>query len=252
MLSAFRRDSGALLDTLLTHSLTPLIAEGLISLEELAIDGTKVRARAGHNSLAGREKLDRIETAVAERVATLNSELEQDANADERKRQAHSLRAAEERARRIARAQQRLAEREQEKLERAKRRAKEEAAKSAPTVSTSDPDVRQMRMPDGATHPTWNVQVATATGFVVTIEPTDRRNPRIKPEGMRGLAVDLVAQIEQRCGEVPKRLLANATAMTVDEIASFGERCPDLRSTARRPNSAARSHLRASGTVARS
>lgn len=109
-----------------------------------------------------------------------------------------------------------------------------------------------MRMPDGATHPTWNVQVATATGFVVTIEPTDRRNPRVKPEGMRGLAVDLVAQIEQRCGEVPKRLLANATAMTVDEIASFGERCPDLRSTARRPNSAARSHLRASGTVARS
>ncbi len=111
MLSAFRRDSGALLDTLLTHSLTALIAEGLISLEELAIDGTKVRARAGHNSLAGREKLDRIETAVAERVATLNSELEQDAVADERKRQAHSLRAAEERARRIARAQQRLAER---------------------------------------------------------------------------------------------------------------------------------------------
>ena len=246
MPSAFRRDSGAL-----TQSLTALIAEGLISLEELAIDGTKVRARAGHNSLAGREKLDRIETAVAERVATLNSELEQDAGADERKRQAHSLRAAEERARRIARAQQRLAEREQEKLERAKRRAKEEAAKSAPTVSTSDPDVRQMRMPDGATHPTWNVQVATATGFVVTIEPTDRRNPRIKPEGMRGLAVDLVAQIEQRCGD-PKRLLANATAMTVGEIASFGERCPDLRSTARRPNSAARSHLRASGTVARS
>ena len=111
MLSAFRRDSGALLDTLLTHSLTALIAEGLISLEELAIDGTKVHARAGHNSLAGREKLDRIETAVAERVATLNSELEQDAVADERKRQAHSLRAAEERARRIARAQQRLAER---------------------------------------------------------------------------------------------------------------------------------------------
>jgi hypothetical protein len=141
MPSAFRRDSGAL-----TQSLTALIAEGLISLEELAIDGTKVRARAGHNSLAGREKLDRIETAVAERVATLNSELEQDAGADERKRQAHSLRAAEERAKRIARAQQRLAEREQEKLERAKRRAKEEAAKSAPTVSTSDPDVRQMRM----------------------------------------------------------------------------------------------------------
>lgn len=146
MLSEFRRDSGALLDTLLTQSLTALIAEGLISLEEMAIDGTKVRARAGHNSLAGRERLDRIEAAVAERVTTLKSELEQDAGAEERKRRARSLQAAEERARRIARAQQRLAEREQEKLARAMQKAKEEAAKSAPSVSISDPEVRQMRM----------------------------------------------------------------------------------------------------------
>src|SRR5580692_8778184 len=91
LLSEFRRDSGALLDTLLTQSLTALIAEGLISLEEMAIDGTKVRARAGHNSLAGRERLDRIEAAVAERVTTLKSELEQDAGAEERKRRARSL-----------------------------------------------------------------------------------------------------------------------------------------------------------------
>ena len=222
MLSEFRRDSGALLDTLLTQSLTALIAEGLISLEEMAIDGTKVRARAGHNSLAGRERLDRIEAAVAERVTTLKSELEQDAGAEERKRRARSLQAAEERARRIARAQQRLAEQEQEKLARAMQKAKEEAAKSAPSVSISDPDVRQMRMADGATHPAWNVQVATATGFVVTIEPTDRRNDR-------GLAAGLVEQVEQRCGEAPKRLLADATAMTLDDIVSLAERCPDLQ-----------------------
>jgi transposase len=222
MLSEFRRDSGALLDGLLTQSLTALIAGGLVSLEELAIDGTKVRARAGHNSLAGRERLERIETTVAERVASLKTELEQDAGADERKRQARALRAAEERAGRIMRAKQRLAEREQEKLERARRHPKEEARKSAPSVSTSDPEVRQMRMADGATHPAWNVQVATATGFVVTIEPTDRRNDS-------GLAVGLVEQIEQRCGDAPKRLLADATAMTVDEIASLAEHYPDLQ-----------------------
>jgi transposase len=221
-LSEFRRDSGALLDGLLTQSLTALIAEGLISLEEMALDGTKVRARAGHNSLAGREKLARIETVVADRVATLKAELEQDAGAEERKRQARALWAAEERAGRIMRAKQRLDEREQEKLERARRHTKEEAKKSAPSVSTSDPEVRQMRMADGATHPAWNVQVATARGFVVTIEPTDRRNDS-------GLAVGLVEQIEQRCGEAPKRLLTDATAMTLDEIASLAERCPDLR-----------------------
>jgi transposase len=222
MLSAFRRDSGDRLDKLLTGILTALIEEGLLSLEEMAIDGTKVRARAGHNSLAGRERLERIESAVAQRVASLKAELEQDAGAAEQKRKARALRAAADQARRIARAKQRLAEREQEKLERAKTHAKEEAKKSAPKVTLSDPEVRQMRMPDGARHPAWNVQVATAQGFVVGIEPTDRGNDT-------GLADDMVAQVEQRCGDVPKRLLADATAMTRDEIKGLAERHPDLQ-----------------------
>ena len=78
-----------------------------------------------------------------------------------------------------------------------------------------------MKMADGATRPAWNVQVATANGFVVTIEPTDRRNDS-------GLATDLVAQIERRCGAPPSRLLADATAMTQDEIVSLAEHCPGL------------------------
>ena len=151
MLSEFRRDSA-----LAGHAADP---------EPDSIDrrGSDQPGRDGdrrdederalaQTSPAGRERLDRIEAAVAERVTTLKSELEQDAGAEERKRRACSLQAAEERARRIARAQQRLAEREQEKLARAMQKAKEEAAKSAPSVSISDPDVRQMRMADGATH----------------------------------------------------------------------------------------------------
>jgi transposase len=222
MLSAFRRDSGDRLDKLLTGTLTALIEEGLLTLEEMAIDGTKVRARAGHNSLAGRERLERIESAVATRVASLKAELEQDAGGAEQNRRARALRAAAEQARRIDRAKQHLAAREQEKLERARTHAKEEAKKRAPKVSLSDPEVRQMRMPDGATHPAWNVQVATAQGFVVGIEPTDRRNDA-------GLADDMVAQVERRCGAVPDRLLADATAMTRDEIKGLVERHPDLQ-----------------------
>ena len=54
ILSAFRRDSGARLDTLLTGSLTALIDEGVLSLEEMAIDGTKVQARANASARRGR------------------------------------------------------------------------------------------------------------------------------------------------------------------------------------------------------
>jgi hypothetical protein len=48
--------------------------------------------------------------------------------------------------------------------------------------------------------------VATANGFVMAIDPTDRRN-----DG--GLAPGLVAKIAERCGRAPRRLLADTTAM---------------------------------------
>ena len=221
MLSAFRRDSGPELDRLLTQSLTGLIAEGLVTLEEVIIDGTKTQARAGRGSLSQAERLTRIETRVTEHVARLKRELEEDPAVPERRRQERALRAATEQEVRLRRARGRLAELEEEKRERAKTHAKAEAAKSAPAVSTSDPEVRSMKMADGATRPAWNVQVATAQGFVVTIEPTDRRNDS-------GLAADLVAQIEQRCGAPPTRLLADGTAMTQDEIVGLAEHCPGL------------------------
>ena len=221
LLSEFRRDSGAILDRLLTQSLTSLIAEGLVKPEEVSIDGTKVRARAGRNSLAQEKKLAKLEAAVAQRVAALKSELDDTAEAADRRRRERALRAAEEHQGRLKRAQERLAEFDQEKEERSKRHTKEEAEKSAPSVSTSDPEARSMRMPDGSIHLAWNVQVATANGFIVAIEPTDRRKDS-------GLAIETIEQIERRCGTTPERLLADATAITQGEIDQLSQRSPEL------------------------
>jgi hypothetical protein len=220
MLSAFRRESGAVLDRLLTQSLTSLIATGLVSLEEVMIDGTKVQARASRGSLAQRERLLRLEAAVAQRVAKLKEEAETDGTHAERERRQRALRGSEQRAARIRRAHQQLAELEREKAERAKTHGKAEGEKAAPAVSVSDPEVRSMKMANGAICPAWNVQVATANGFVVTIDPTDRRNDS-------GLASGLVEQIVQRCGAAPERLLADTTAMTQDDIDNLAQTCPE-------------------------
>jgi transposase len=221
MLSAFRRDGGAQLDELLTRSLAGLVSEGLVPLDEAAIDGTKIRSRAGHSSMAGRERLAKFEALVSERIARLRGEIEQDPAADNRRRRDRAVRAAELQTQRLERARKRLEELEREKAERSKTHRVEEAAKQAPKVSTSDPEVRRMRMADGATRPAWNVQVATSGGFVVGIEPTDRRNDS-------GLGQAIVAQIRRRCGRTPKRLLADATAMTIEEIDGFSRTDPDL------------------------
>jgi transposase len=219
LLATFRRENAAILDRLLTQSLTGLIAEKLITLEELTIDGTKVRARAGRGSMSKRKRLENIEKVVAERVAELKGELDKDPGEPERQRKRRALQAAEERARRIARAHQKLAELVQEQAARAKTHAKEEAEKGAPKVSVSDPEVRTMRLADGAVAPAWNVQVATANGFIVAIDPTDRRN-----DG--GLAPGLVDKIVERSGQVPRRLLADTTAMTQEDIVKLDAHYP--------------------------
>jgi transposase len=222
LLAGFRRENAALLDRLLTQSLTGLIAEKLITLRELAIDGTKVRAWAGRGSMSQRKRLESIEKAVAERIAELKSELDKDPAEPERQRKRRALHAAEERARRVKRAQQKLAELTQEQAVRAKRHAKEEAVKGEPKVSVSDPEVRSMRLADGAVAPAWNVQVATSDGFIVGIDPTDRRNDS-------GLASGVIEQIAQRCRRLPQRLLADTRAMTQEDIVQLGQAHPELR-----------------------
>ena len=79
-----------------------------------------------------------------------------------------------------------------------------------------------MRLPDKSVHLAWNVQVATASGFIVAIEPTDRRNDS-------GLAMETVEQIERRCGKAPQRLLADGTAITQGEIDQLSQQHPDLQ-----------------------
>jgi len=222
LLATFRRENAVLLDRLLTQSVTGLIAEKLITLEEMAIDGTKVRACAGRGSMSQRKRLESIEKAVAERIAELKSELDKDPGEPERRRKKRALQAAEERAQRVERARQKLAALTQEQAVRAKRHAKEEAEKGEPKVSVSDPEVRVMRLADGAVAPAWNVQVATSNGFIVGIDPTDRRNDS-------GLATGVVEQIAQRSNRVPQRLLADTRAMTQDDIVQLGEAHPALR-----------------------
>jgi transposase len=221
LLAAFRRENAALLDGLLTQSVTALIAEKLITLEELAIDGTKVRARAGRGSLCQRKRLESIAQAVAEQVAALKKELDADPGGSERRRRQRALQAAAARAQRVERARQKLAELEQEKAARAKTHPTEEAEKGEPKVSLSDPEARVMRLADGAVAPAWNVQVATAKGFIVAIDPTDRRKDS-------GLAPHVVEKVAERCGGAPKAVLADTTAMTQGDIVALAERYPAM------------------------
>jgi transposase len=138
-LSDFRVSHGDILDRLLTETVTGLVAEGLVSLDEVAIDGTKVKARAG------RGKFRRAAEDVARR-------------AEAARRVVEKLRA--------------------EKIERAKRHKKAEAERGEARASATDPEARAMRFADGAIRLGYNVQLAASpeTGVIVAVDVTDRRN----------------------------------------------------------------------------
>ena len=230
MLSEFRLDSGEFLDRLLTSSLAALMKEGLITLDEVITDGTKVRAAASRSSMRRRQTLVELEEKARIRVAELKQELEADSAAGERRLSKRRLSAAEDRARRVAAALAKHPaatpkdEKDQNEMDdpplagggNSGKKPKEER------VSTTDPDAPLMRMADGAVRVAYNVQVASACGFVVAIEPVQRRNDR-------GLAPAVVAQVQQRCGKLPTRLLADTGAMTAADIATLAQTHPSMQ-----------------------
>ena len=228
MLSEFRLDSGEFLDRLLTSSLAALMKEGLITLDEVITDGTKVRAAASRSSMRRRQTLTELEEKARTRVAELKQELEADSAAGERRLSKRRLSAAEDRARRVAAALARHpATAPKEETDRTKGDEPPAGGKSGKNpkqerVSTTDPDAPLMKMADGAVRPAYNVQVASACGFVVAIEPVQRRNDR-------GLAPAMVTQVEQRCGKPPDRLLADTGAMTAADIVTIAQTHPSVQ-----------------------
>jgi transposase len=227
MLSTFRLDSGDYLDGLLTQSLAALMAEGLITLDEVIADGTKVRAAASRSSMRRVQRLSELETKARERVAELRRELDADPAASERRLLKRRLSGAEDRARRVAAALAKRAAAVQEanKDEGGQAEGGDKPPGKKPKeerISTTDPDAQLMRMADGAVRPSYNVQVASACGFVVAIESTERRNDR-------GLAPATVEQVERRCGKPPSRLLADVGAMTAADITGFAVSHPSLQ-----------------------
>lgn len=189
-------------DALFNQLLGVLLHQGLVSLERTAHDGTRVRANAGAASFR-REKS--LEACLAEAQKHLE-EVQQQPAPTVRSRAARR-RAARERLERV---QQALAE--LPKAREAKRTADD---KAEARVSTTDPDARVMKMPDGGYRPSHNVQLAAdpvsrvVTGVLVT---------NIGSDG--GQTTPMLEDIERRTGKRPSEYLADGGFVNTDAITS--------------------------------
>jgi hypothetical protein len=209
-LADFRSNNDAFLSTLLTQSVAALIQQGLVDLQEVAQDGLRVRAHAGAQSFRRQASLEDCLAQAEKQVEALRTQCDEDDGAVSRRQQAARARAARERQERIAEAlkqRQQLAERQAEV-------AQEKGAKrKEPRASTTDPDARTMKMPDGGFRPGYNVELATdtASGIVVGVDVVNVGSDS-------GQLLPMVEQIVERFATTPSRVLADGDFAKLDDI----------------------------------
>ena len=204
-LGDFRVKHLEVLQDVFTKVVGVLLHHGLVTLEHVAQDGTRVRASAAAPSYR-REKglLDCREQAALHLKAVL-------ASADEYTAGHQAIREAK------AREFQQRVEAALVTLETEREKKKSPKEKAAVRASTTDPEARVMKMADGGFRPGLNVQLAVAGNPVggprtivgINVTPLGSDMSSITP---------MVQQIEGRTGVIPDKLLADANHATLNDI----------------------------------
>ena len=214
-ISDFRVEHEAALDGLLTQMLTVLIQGQAVAVDRIAQDGTRVRVSAGANSFKKRDTLEQARQKAGAHLAIIKRQAERLEEATVRRQKAEH-RAAREKLARIEEALKQL-----EEVEKAKAQQKDKPTKkNPPRASTTDPEARFMRMPDGGSRPAYNVQLAvdTESRAIVGVEVANAGSDA-------GLSEPLREQVQERTGgEVKEQLLDGGYAKleAIDQAAADG------------------------------
>ena len=194
-LSGFRSSEKAALDDLFVQVLGMLSAEGLITLERVTLDGTKIKANAGGNTFRRQEKLEAHLELAREQVRRM----EEEAAAEEqlaRRKVAARRRAARQRQSRLE-----AAVREVERMQSEKKEDRDDFVARA---SATDPEAHVMRNGEGGKVPSYNLQLMTDTteGMLVNVDATT--------EGIdHHQLAPALERCEQTLGRLPQQVVAD-------------------------------------------
>ena len=201
-LSDFRVKHDKALQGLFVQVLGLLSADGLITLERVMQDGTKIRANAASDSFRRQERVEQALKEAKEQVVALQAQSE------------------EETSRRMVKARQRAARERQERLEQVLKEFEqlenEGKDKEHRRVSTSDPEARVMKQPEGGFAPSYNVQI-----------DTDAKNCVVVAVGVVQAGNDFeqlepgIDRVQQNRGETPKEVVTDGGFVSRDTIVAM-------------------------------
>lgn len=192
-ISDFRTDNEEELDELMTQVLGRLDQAGLLELETQTQDGMRVRASAGAASFRREPTLEK----ALEDARVLKDQVEH-LGEDESDKRTVREKAAQERAvrERVERLESALDEIP------AARAAKKPADRDKARVSSTDPEARVMKMPDGGYRPAYNWQFSLElSNFIITgVDVVNTGSDKAQMEPM-------IKQVIRRTGQIPKNWL---------------------------------------------
>src|ERR1700682_1043513 len=157
-LADFRVEKQEELDGLFTQVLAALSKEGLVTLEQVMQDGTKIKALASTRSFQRGGTIQGHLERARQRVAEMGDPRNEETSPKAKQAQARARREQQERL-----------ESALEELQKLQAGKKGEKAKNKARVSTGDPEARVMRQPDRGLALSYNAQISTdaAQGLIV-------------------------------------------------------------------------------------
>src|ERR1700686_1286338 len=207
-LADFRVEKQQELDELFTQVLAALSQEGLITLEQVMQDGTKIKAQASSRSYCQEETIREHLERARRRVAEMGDPRNEESSPKAKQAQVRAQRQQQERL-----------ESALEELQKWQVRKSGEKAKKKTRVSNSDPQARAMHQPDGGLALSYNAQISTdaAQGLIVGVAVTQEPNDS-------GQLLPAVDRLEQRLEKKPQQMVADSGYTTRENIEKMAGR----------------------------
>jgi len=207
-LADFRSTHGESLRGLFVHVLALLTHEGLVTLERVMHDGTKIKASAGKDTF-------RTEETIREHLMQAEAQVRAMEEASE-----------EEMAPRLKKAKERAARERKERLSHALeelQKIKSQKRSTTDRVSATDPECRKMGQADGGYEPSYNIQISTDAKEKAIVAVSVSQSPADQT-----LLSSALGQIEKTTERLPGQLVVDAGFTTRDAIMTAHEKGIDL------------------------
>ena len=205
--SDFRVQTKEEADELFTQLLAVLSSEGLVNLEQVTLDGTKIKARASKKSFRREPRLQEHLELARQRLKELEEE--------ESEGVSQRMVKAQQRARREKQERLKKALKELEKVREQKRG---EAEKAEARASSSDPEARVMKLADGGFAPSYNTEISTDTahGIIVDVKVTQASNDYDQ-------LLPALERIEERMKKKPKQMVVDTGFVSRENVEGITE-----------------------------